>query len=79
MAPNALRRRGVLAKPMVRAVSPQSASVYGPRNHFAPMREWSRIGTSHIYLDTMRAGFGTVAEHIDAITRFKTRLDELGM
>lgn len=42
----------------------------------ADAREWQNIGASHVYVDTMRAGLGSVKEHINIISKLKTALSE---
>lgn len=39
-------------------------------------REWQNIGASHVYVDTMGAGLGSVKEHINIISKLKTALSE---
>ncbi|MEE9198668.1 MAG: LLM class F420-dependent oxidoreductase [Dehalococcoidia bacterium] len=43
----------------------------------AEVGEWQRLGASHIYLDTMKAGLGSPQQHIDAIEAFKTAVEGL--
>ena len=39
------------------------------------LKEWERLGATHVDIMTMRAGFRTVDEHVDAIRAFKEGLD----
>jgi len=39
--------------------------------------EWKKLGATHLTVNTMKAGLGTPAAHIDAIRRFKEATDEM--
>lgn len=59
---------------------------FGVETHFAaarvPQTDWAKmasqyaeLGVTHLSLDTMRAGFTTLEQHLYAIRRFKTEVD----
>jgi hypothetical protein len=36
---------------------------------------WRELGATHLGVNTMGAGFTSVAEHLDAVRAFKTMID----
>ena len=48
-----------------------SAGIGSVGDWVAEAEAWKALGATHVSLNTMRAGLGTPADHIDAIRRFK--------
>ena len=46
-------------------------------SQLAAVQEWQHIGATRVYAGTMGAGFASVDDHIEAISTFKSALDQL--